>query len=167
MHESRYCLWCASTLEVRQIDGTDRNACPTCHFVEWVDPKVAVAVIIPYGDGVLLGRRSINPGKGSWSFPSGYVNRGEVLEAAAAREVLEETHLSVEMERLVGAYSEAGKPVILIVYEARIIGGEPAAGDEMSELQTFSPEHLPTMAFEHDQKILNDWLHLSSRTVGS
>src|SRR5215207_2386051 len=149
MHEARFCLWCATPLETRSIDGADRKACPACHYVEWVDPKVAVAAIIASGDGILLGKRSINPGKGAWSFPSGYVNRGEVLEEAAAREVMEETNLDVVMERLVGVYSEAGSPVILVVYSARIIGGDPAPGDEMSELQVFPPESLPPMAFDH------------------
>ncbi|MFN0072536.1 MAG: NUDIX hydrolase [Chloroflexota bacterium] len=157
MHESRFCLWCATPLETRQIDDREFKACPICHFVEYVDPKVAVATIIPLSGGILLGKRSINPGKGYWSFPSGYVNRGEVLEEAAAREVWEETNLRVRMNRLVGVYSQVGQAVILVVYAADVIEGEPIAGDEMSELAIFTPEELPSMAFTHDEQIVADW----------
>jgi len=157
MHESRFCLWCASPLEDRVIDGRDFRACPDCHFVEYVDPKVAVATIIPWRDGILLGKRSISPGKGEWSFPSGYVNRGEALEEAAAREVWEEVSLRVRINRLVGVYSQAGRAVILVVYGAEIIEGEPIAADEMSEVAAFPPEQLPPMAFDHDERIVADW----------
>jgi ADP-ribose pyrophosphatase YjhB (NUDIX family) len=157
MHESRFCLWCAEPLETRIIDGRDFKACPSCHFVEYVDPKVAVATIIPWADGILLGRRSINPGKGSWSFPSGYVNRGEALEEAAAREVWEEVRLRVRINRLVGVYSQAGQAVILVVYGAEILEGEPFAADEMSEVAAFPPDQLPPMAFTHDDRIVADW----------
>lgn len=157
MHESRFCLWCATPLEVRQIDGRDYNACPACHFVEYVDPKVAVATIIPMDGGILLGKRAISPGKGQWSFPSGYVNRGEVLEEAAAREVWEETNLEVRINRLVGVYSSSGQAVVLVVYAAEVTGGQAAAGEEMSELAVFQPESLPAMAFQHDVQIIADW----------
>ena len=98
----------------------------------------------PGNGGILLGRRSISPGKGAWSFPSGYVNRGEKLEEAAAREVWEEINLRVRINRLVGVYSQAGQAVILVVYAADIIEGEPVAADEMSEVAAFPPEQLPT-----------------------
>jgi ADP-ribose pyrophosphatase YjhB (NUDIX family) len=157
MHESRYCLWCASPLEIRLIDGRDFKACPSCHFVEYVDPKVAVATIIPWEGGILLGRRSISPGKGAWSFPSGYVNRGEKLEDAAAREVWEEINLRVRINRLVGVYSRSGQAVILVVYAADVLEGEPVAADEMSEVAAFPPDQLPPMAFDHDERIVADW----------
>ena len=157
MHETRFCPWCAAPVIEREHAGAQRKACPNCHFVEYQDPKVAVAALVPWQGGLLLGKRAISPGKGAWSFPSGYVDRGEVLEEAAAREVLEETGLQTRINDLVGAYSEAGQAVILIVYEAEIISGDPHPSDEMSELAAFQPTRLPTLAFPHDQRIIADW----------
>jgi ADP-ribose pyrophosphatase YjhB (NUDIX family) len=128
--------------------------------VYYVDPKVAVAVIVPREGGIVLGRRAIDPGLGAWSFPSGYVDRGEVLEEAAAREVLEEIGLEVAIENLVGLYSTAGDPVILAVYSARVIEGALRPGPEMSEVAIFPTDKLPPMAFSHDARIIADWQRL-------
>src|SRR5919109_4618965 len=110
-----YCLQCGTPLELRLQEDRQRPTCPNCGFIHYLDPKVAVAVVLGDADGVLLGRRGIDPGSGRWSFPAGYVNRGEVLEEAAEREVFEELGLVVRLTGLVGAYSERGQPVVLVV----------------------------------------------------
>jgi ADP-ribose pyrophosphatase YjhB (NUDIX family) len=114
-------------------------------------------VLVGRDGRLLLNRRAIEPGLGSWSFPSGYVNRGEQLEEAAAREVLEETGLEVEIEDLLGVYSERGNPVVLVVYTAARFAGEAAAGPEVSEVGWFTPDDLPPLAFPHDRAIINRW----------
>jgi len=125
-----------------------------------------VAVIVPRGDGIVLGRRAIDPGRGAWSFPSGYVDRGEVLEEAAVREVREEIGLDVAIEGLVGVYSSAGEAVVLAVYAAREVGGVLEPGPEMSELGIFPPDELPPMAFSHDQRIIADWARFKASVAG-
>ena len=122
-----------------------------------------MAVVIPWEGGILLGRRAIDPGRGRWSFPSGYVDRGEVLEEAARREVSEEFGVDVRIAGLVGAYSTAGNPVVLLVYAGEIVGGTPGAGPEVDELRAFAPDALPEMAFAHDDRIVRDWLALRAR----
>lgn len=158
--EPRYCPRCGGALRPECVQGRYRPVCRQCGSVYWHDPKVAVAVLIPWGDGVLLGRRAIDPGLGRWSFPAGYVDRGEVLEEAARREVQEETGLEVELTGLVGVYSAAGNPVILVAYAGQPHGGTATPGPEVSELGGFAPDRLPTMAFAHDRRILDDWLAL-------
>jgi ADP-ribose pyrophosphatase YjhB (NUDIX family) len=153
----KFCPRCATPFGAEVIEGYRRPVCPQCGFIFYLDPKVAVACLIPLDGGILLGRRAITPGLGLWSFPSGYVNKGERLEDAAEREVLEETALCVRMERLVNVYSEPDNPVVLVVYEARVVDGTPQAGAEMTELQVFPPSGLPSMAFSHDQEIVADW----------
>ena len=139
------------------MEGYQRPVCPACDFIHYDDPKVAVAVLIGRDGKLLLNRRAIEPGLGKWSFPSGYVNRGEVLEEAAAREVQEETGLVVEIGGLFGVYSERGNPVILVVYTAGRADGEAAAGPEVSEVGWFAPDALPTLAFPHDHDIIARW----------
>jgi 8-oxo-dGTP diphosphatase len=157
MFEPRFCPACGGELRTTEVEGHHRPVCDVCSFVYYLDPKVAVAAIVPYGDGIVLGRRATDPGLGAWSFPSGYVDRGEVVEEAAAREVAEEVGLSVVIEGLVGLYSTAGEPVIVAVFAARVVGGELKAGHEMSEVGVFPPHQLPRMAFTHDRRIMADW----------
>ncbi len=159
----RFCPVCAGRLEPSGVQDRLRPVCTVCGAVFYVDPKVAVAVLVPWQDGVLLGRRAIDPGRGVWSFPSGYVDRGEVLEEAAQREVLEETGLQVDIGGLVGVYSAAGDPVILVAYAGEVRAGVAAPGPEMSELAGFPVDQLPRMAFGHDDRIVGDWMALRQR----
>lgn len=122
------------------------------------DPKVAVAAIIPMDAGIVLLKRAIEPQIGKWSFPSGYVDRGEKLEQALEREVMEECGLVVKVEWLVGVYSEVGEAVVLVVYHADVVSGELLAGDETSDAQVFAVDAMPELAFEHDDRIVRDWL---------
>lgn len=154
-----FCSRCGAPLELRFQEDRDRPTCPACGFIQYLDPKVAVAVILGDETGVLLGKRCIDPGSGRWSFPAGYVNRGELLEEAATREVLEELGLAIHLEGVVGVYSERGEPVVLIVYAGAIEAGEPQAdGREVSEVRRFPLDRLPDdLAFPHDRRVLEDW----------
>jgi 8-oxo-dGTP diphosphatase len=159
-----FCLHCGSALEAAHQEDRERPTCPTCGFIHYLDPKVAVAVVIGDERGVLLGKRCIDPGKDRWSFPAGYVNRGEVLEEAAVREVLEEMGVVVSLEQLVGVYSERGNPVVLVVYAGSIESGEPRAdGREVSQVRRFPLEALPDdLAFPHDRRVLLDWKRVAA-----
>jgi 8-oxo-dGTP diphosphatase len=154
-----YCLQCGSPLEARLQEERERPTCPSCGFIHYLDPKVAVAVILGGEAGVFLGKRCIDPGSGLWSFPAGYVNRGEVLEEAAVREVLEELGVAIRLTGLVGVYSERGEPVVLVVYAGEIEAGEPTPdGREVSEVRRFPLDALPEgLAFPHDHHVLADW----------
>jgi 8-oxo-dGTP diphosphatase len=154
-----FCHECGTPLEARHQEDRERPTCPNCGFIHYLDPKVAVAVVLGDDSGVLLGKRRIDPGAGLWSFPAGYVNRGEVLEEAAVREVLEELGLAVRLTGLVGVYSEPGEAVVLVVYSGEIDGGEPRPdGREVSDVGRFPLEALPDgLAFPHDRRVLADW----------
>ena len=137
--------------------GGGHHRCVECDRVIYSDPKVAVAAIIPMDGGIVLLKRAIEPQIGKWSFPSGYVDRGEKLERALEREVLEECGLAVRVEWLVGVYSEEGQAVVLVVYHADVVSGELVAGDETSEAGVFALDEMPELAFEHDDRIVRDW----------
>jgi molybdenum cofactor cytidylyltransferase len=167
---NRFCTRCATPLQILPVayDGNrEHPVCPACGWVVWNDPKVAVLTVIPWEGGILLGLRRENPGSGRWSFPSGFVDRGEVVEAAAVREVLEETGLNVDIISLIGVYSEPGKAVIVIAYAAEVRGGELQADDDLIELRAYDPENLPEMAFAHDTQIVRDWLALRGQGAGA
>ena len=133
------------------------HRCTKCDRIIYSDPKVAIAAIIPMAGGIVLLKRAIEPQLGQWSFPSGYVDRGEKLERALMREVREECGLIVNVEWLVGVYSDEGQAVVLVVYHAETTSGELIAGDETSEARIFSTDNMPQLAFEHDNRIIEDW----------
>jgi 8-oxo-dGTP diphosphatase len=155
----RYCAVCGSLTEERSVEGSVRPVCTACGQVVYLDPKLAVAVLIARDDRILLGKRG--PGArepGKWSFPAGFVERGERVERAAAREAREETGLDVIVGDLVGLYSSDGETVVLAVYNATFSVGEPRAGDDLAEVAWFAISELPELAFPRDQCIVDEWL---------
>lgn len=155
-HDPRFCAICAGPL----VDGHDSGfpVCRDCGRVSYLDPKLAGAAMVEIDNQLLLVRRAIQPAYGKWSFPSGYVNRGEQIERAVEREVMEETGLEVRADWLVGLYSEPGKTVVLAVYSATVTGGRLIAGEETLETATFSYDQLPELAFSGDARIVQEWL---------
>ncbi|MSQ15440.1 MAG: NUDIX domain-containing protein [Dehalococcoidia bacterium] len=164
----RFCPRCATPLAEAEVDGKRLPKCqsPSCTFVAYRDPKVAVGVVTGENGKVLLGQRNHEPGMGLWTFPSGFVDAGEVVEEAAVREVKEETNLDVRIEDLLGVFSESGSPVVFIVYAGVIIGGSPEVGPETTEVGFFSYEELPPLAFQRDVEIIQLWLKHNKSNVG-
>jgi ADP-ribose pyrophosphatase YjhB (NUDIX family) len=109
---------------------------------------------------VVLVKRAIEPGYGKWVFPGGYVDRGEEVRMAAIREAREEAGLDVQIERLIGIYSYAGRTPIIIVYAATVLGGELAVDEEGLEAQWFEPAAIPweDLAFLSTSEALRDFL---------
>ena len=155
--KDKYCGACATPLEMREANGAQRPVCPACGRVVYYDPKVAAVTIISREGKVLLIRRAGYPGYGLWSVPGGYVDRGEVVEEAAAREIEEETGLLVKTDRLVGVFSASGRPVIVVAFAGVECGGQLEPGPEALELGFFGLEELPPLAFEGDREILRRW----------
>ena len=155
--DNTYCHRCGEVLEEQHVAGALRPKCEGCGEVVFLDPKLAVVVIASRDSQILMVKRDIDPMMGRWSFPSGYVDRGEVVEEAAVREVREETNVEVSLEALLGVYSRQNAPVVLVAYAARIVGGSPEAGDEAQAVKLFSADDLPPLPFPDDAKIISDW----------
>lgn len=162
-----YCPYCATELEYREIGGKERPFCACCETGFFEDPKLAVAVVIEQKGKVALQRRTIDPGLGLWTFPSGYVDRGEPVEEAAIREAWEEVGVRVRLNRLLGLYSSAGETVVLAVYVATPESGSLESRDENDAVGFFGPDELPPLAFPNDQAIIQTWLRGESAPVTS
>ena len=159
----KYCASCATPLERRDIFGQVRPACPQCGRVVFYDPKVAAVCLIEREGRVLMIKRGTDLGYGLWSLPGGFVDRGEVVEAAAAREAWEETGLEVTVDALIGLFSLPGDAVIVAAYTAHETGGVLAPGPEALETGFFALDSLPELAFSRDTEILTRWQAMSSR----
>ncbi len=158
----RFCPRCGGSLTSRTLKAAEppRLVCQACGFVVFLDPKVATGAIFSLDGGVLLVQRGIEPSYGKWVFPGGYVDRGESLEAAAIREVKEESGLDVRLTRLLGVYSSPGNPVILIAYAGEVTGGSVQVDEEGLDARTFAPADIPwdALAFPSTSQVIRDYL---------
>ena len=160
--EYRFCPLCGGRLEDRVIKEGDpgRLVCGECGFVFYLGPKLVAGAIIERDDGILLIKRAIEPGYGKWTFPGGFVERGEAAEAAAEREALEEAGVQIEVTGIVGLYTYEGQIPAIAVFAARVTGGEPTPLDETLEVNSFAPDGLPwgELAFPSTEQALKDYL---------
>lgn len=158
--ELNYCPRCGHALEGKNAFGRVRCYCPACDVVVFREHKVAAGVIVERDGQVLLVRRCIEPRRGLWTFPGGFVDFGEDPAEAAARECWEETGLEVEVTDLLavvaGQEHEAGAD-ILIIYRARPSGGTVYPGDEVDRVGFFSPDNFPPLAFDATREGLDQW----------
>ncbi len=154
-----HCQRCGGVTSLKAVDGRDRPVCDACGSVTYLDPKVAVAIVVAREGRLLLGRRAAwTKSPGTWSFPAGFVERGERVEDAAIREVREETGLDVTLGSFLGVYSHTGNPVVLLAWAAESTSGDAVPGDDLTELAWVSPSCLPPLAFDHDPEIVARWL---------
>jgi len=161
----RFCPLCAAPLgrEAVPPDQREQAVCPACRFVFYLNPKV-VAGTIPEQDGrILLTRRAIDPSRGLWTFPGGFVDFGESVTDAALRETFEETGLKVELTGLLNVYSYPGAPVI-IIYRARVTGGTLTSCPENDAIEWRKPSEIPwdALAFPSTREALRAARRLSA-----
>lgn len=110
-------------------------------------------------------RRAINPGRGLWVYPGGYMDQGETVEEAAIRETLEEVNLKVRLTGLVGVYSYRS-PVVVIVYASEVTGGELRIDKESMEAGWFAESEIPwdQLAFPSTRDALSDFFRQRNGT---
>ncbi len=158
-----FCSRCGSSLVFGTVPGEDRDrlACSACGHIVYVNPRLVVTTfpITEAGEIVLI-RRGIEPGVGSWAQPGGFLEVDETVHQGAIRETFEETGLLVEPGEIVGLYTRLEASVVTIAFEARIVGGTAAPTPEATEIVAYAPEALPwpEIAFKTTRWALHDWL---------
>jgi 8-oxo-dGTP diphosphatase len=144
----------------RYVDGRERPACATCGQVVFIDPKVAVSVLVQRAGQVLLVQRGHDPGRGAWCPPCGFVDAGEHPELAAARETREETGLAVTIGALQAIYVVEDDPRgagLLLVYTGVLAAHtDPTPGADMLAAGFFSPDALPPLSYHLHERALRD-----------
>jgi len=165
MHEGiefQFCPVCGGKLLSRTLkpEEPERLVCATCDFVFYLDPKVVACSMVEMDGRIVLLKRAIDPQKGKWVLPGGYVDRGEEVKAAAVRETKEECGLTIRLKELLGLYSYPGRISVVVVYVAEPSGGELVVGDETAEVGLYSPESIPwgELAFQSTIDALKDYL---------
>lgn len=167
-HDERpysFCPMCGGDLEPRSLKAVEpeRLVCTRCGFIFYLDPKVAVGTLVRNETGeLMLVRRAIEPGYGKWTYPGGFVDRGEPVQLAAIREAKEEVGLDIRLDYLLNVYSYPRAPVI-IVYVATMTGGCIACDDEGIEAKFFTADTIPwdELAFPSTHDALTEFLRRS------
>ncbi len=125
-----------ANFEHRQPDGDSRSrlVCRDCGYIQYDNPKVVVGSVARWGKRILLCRRAINPRKGFWTLPAGYMELNETSIEGALREAREEACAAIEIERLLAVYNIPRLSQVQLIYAARLTTGEVAVGPESSEV---------------------------------
>lgn len=160
----RFCPRCASPLAERETLGQLRPVCLACGFIFFHDPKVAVVVLLFDQGRVLLVQRGMDPERGKWALPAGYVDFGEDPRAAALRELAEETGLEGRITGLIDMYPPdpdgRPNPAIVLAFRAERIGGDLRPGDDADAVNFFAVSELPKdIAFRSSQDLLTRWIN--------
>jgi ADP-ribose pyrophosphatase YjhB (NUDIX family) len=164
-HNVRFCALCGNEMRMRVVlpDRKRLRVCSGCGFVDFQSPKLVSGCLVIDAGRVLLLRRAIPPRLGFWTFPGGYVDLGEIPEAAALRETVEEVGMNVAIQRLLGVYADQHNPIAAVVVYLATPGAElPGLSEEASEVRYFAPPEIPweEIAFRTTEAALKDWVKI-------
>ncbi len=124
-------------------DDRERSVCAACGFVDYFNPKIVVGSVAVWEEKILLCRRAIEPRKGYWTLPAGYLELGETAEDGAMREAWEEARARLRLERLLAVYSVPRISQVQLMYRASLKSGDVSPGPESQELMLAAWEDIP------------------------
>jgi ADP-ribose pyrophosphatase YjhB (NUDIX family) len=158
----RFCTYCGQTtvMSVPAGDNRPRRVCPACHAIHYENPHIVVGCVPDYGGRILLCRRAIEPRRGYWTVPAGFMENGETLEDGAARECLEEALAQVDIGTPLALVNvpEAGQ--VHVFFRARMSSAACGAGEESLEAHLVEPAAIPwdELAFPSTRYALQQYL---------
>ena len=141
---------------IRKVpDGDDRtrSVCSHCDFVDYQNPKIVVGSVALWERRILMCRRAIEPRKGFWTLPAGYLELGERAEDGAVREAFEEAQARISIDRLLAVYSVPRISQVQIMYRADLDEPDISPGQESLEVALFDWADIP-------------WAEIAFPTVG-
>ncbi|MBM3324643.1 MAG: NUDIX hydrolase [Calditrichaeota bacterium] len=168
MDGARYCTVCGGVLDRVEIEERSRSVCGACGRIHYVNPIPSVVAVLEQEGKVLLVQRAVQPGKGYWCLPGGFIETGETAQDAIAREVREETGLECRPLELLDVCSDLGGfygDILVVCFRAEALGGELKAGDDAMSLDFFPADNVPRLAFPCHRRFLEKFWQraLSSR----
>ncbi len=163
-----FCSRCGAELLFGVVDGEDRqrSSCPSCGHIAYVNPRLVVTALPITDEGrIVLLRRGIEPGLGAWAQPGGFLEVDETVGEAAIRETLEETGLLIQPGEIIGLYTRLEAAVVVLVLEARVVGGAPTTTSEALAVEAVEAAESPWsgLAFKTTYWALVEWLERRAR----
>lgn len=147
-----YCSACGSKdlkWTVPTGDHRRRYQCTHCHTVHYENPNMVVGCVIEHDGKILLARRGIEPRKGYWNLPCGFLENDETVQEGALREVLEETGMTVDLGNLLTVYNVVNARQVYLIFRAKAQNEQFTLTPESTEIAFFNPAEIPwdEMAF--------------------
>ena len=142
----KFCSSCGHAVQLRIPEGDNRErfVCDACGMVHYQNPRIIAGCVPFWGDKVLLCRRDIEPRRGFWTLPCGFLENGETLEMGAKRETREEANAEVDLRRLFAVYSIPHINQVYMVFLAQLKAEDGfGAGEETIEARLFSGAEIP------------------------
>jgi ADP-ribose pyrophosphatase YjhB (NUDIX family) len=160
---------------VRQIpdgDTRERMVCATCGHIDYQNPKIVVGSVVGHAGRVLLCRRAIEPRRGFWTLPAGYLELGETAEEGARREALEEADARIALDGLLAVFSISRIGQVQLIFRARFADAALphfAAGPESLEVRLFDWDDIPRadIAFPSVHWALAAWRDAADRPLAA
>lgn len=165
--EIRFCRVCgtATVRRVPPMEDRERAVCPSCGYVDYVNPVNVVGTVPVWVDEsgaprILLCLRNIEPRKGFWTLPAGFHEVGETTQEGAVRETLEEAGARVSLEGLFSVQEVVHVGQVHLFYRARLLDLDLAPGGETIENRLFGVHELPweELAFQTVRRTLAAWV---------
>lgn len=146
-------------------DDHERLVCKSCDFIHYDNPKIISGAVVTYKDKFLLCKRAINPQKGLWTLPAGFIELGENPAEGAAREAWEEARAQITVGPLIGIYTIKHISQVQMFYRAEMAEPKFEAGPESLDVQLFRWDEIPwkRLAFPSVVWALKDY----AKTVNS
>ena len=140
-----FCNQCGSKVELRTPPGDHlpRYVCDACGTIHYQNPLLVVGCVPEYEGRILLCRRAIEPRRGFWTVPAGFMENGETLQQAAARETREEALAEVEVGSLLTVVHVLHARQVHVFFRARLRVPQFGAGTESLEVELVRPEEIP------------------------
>jgi ADP-ribose pyrophosphatase YjhB (NUDIX family) len=165
----RHCRACGSPTEYRipDDDNRDRAVCTSCLVIHYENPTNVVGTVPIWGDQVLLCKRAIEPRRGFWTLPAGFMELGETIAEGAARETVEEAGAQFELGSLFSLLNVVRAGQVHIFYLAELTHTRFEPGTETMEARLFNEADVPwdDLAFRTVRETLR--LYFADRRLGS
>ncbi|WP_035617121.1 NUDIX hydrolase [Hyphomonas johnsonii] len=129
-------------MRVPKGDDRSRRVCDTCGFIDYVNPRIVAGSVVTRDDRVLLCKRAIEPRKGFWTLPAGFMEQSETVEDAARREAQEEACADIRLDQILAIYSVPRISQVQVMFRARL-ASSIAAGPESEEVGLFHWKDIP------------------------
>lgn len=130
-------------LLVPEGDNRERRVCGDCGFVDYVNPKVIVGSVVTHGARFLLCKRAIEPRRGHWTIPAGFMEVLETPEEGAAREAMEEATATIGVRSLLGVYTVRHISQVQLIFHAELLDPAIAPGPESLEVALLTWDEIP------------------------
>jgi ADP-ribose pyrophosphatase YjhB (NUDIX family) len=131
------------TRKVPEGDDRTRLVCNDCGYIQYENPKVVVGSVCTWQDKILMCRRAINPRRGYWTLPAGFLELNETTAEGAVREAWEEARARIELEGVLAVYTITRLSQVQVIYRARLASPDISAGPESAEVALFGWADVP------------------------